>query len=63
VLTINDEDFFEEATIAILRNAKQYIKDEEILCSFRNYCHALAITILDNVEMGKSASYNLAQKT
>ena len=49
VLATNGEDFFEEASMAYLRNAKQYIKDEEILCSFRNYCHALAITILGNV--------------
>ena len=59
---MNDEDFFEEASMACLRNAKQYIKDGEILCSFRSYGHALAMTILGNVEMGKSAIYNLCSK-
>ncbi|MCJ7713866.1 hypothetical protein MUO66_05355 [Candidatus Bathyarchaeota archaeon] len=45
-----------------LRNAKQYIKDGEILCSFRSYGHALAMIILCNVEMGKAAIYNLCAK-
>lgn len=45
-----------------LKNAKQYIKDAEILCSFRSYGHALALTILSDVEMGKSAILNLYSK-
>lgn len=52
----------EKTLKASLKNAKQYIKDAEILCSFRSYGHALAFTILGDVEMGKSAIYNLYSK-
>jgi hypothetical protein len=47
---------------ACLTNAKQYIEDAEILCSFRSYGHALAFTILGDVEMGKAAIYYLYSK-
>ena len=56
------KDFFEETSDACLKNAKQYIKDGEILYSFRSYGHALAMAILGNVEIGKTAIYNLYAK-
>jgi len=59
---MNDKDFFEETSDACLKNAKQYIKDGEILYSFRSYDHALAMAILGNVEIGKTAIYNLYAK-
>ena len=59
---MNEEKFFKEVSMACLRNAKQYIKDGEILCSFKSYGHALAMIILCNVEMGKAAIYNLCAK-
>ena len=59
---MNNEDFFDEASIECLKNAKQYIKDGEILYSFRSYGHALAMIILGNIELGKSAIYNLHSK-
>lgn len=56
------KQFLEKTSITCLKNAKQYIKDAEILCSFRSYGHALGLTILSDVEMGKSAIYNLYSK-
>jgi hypothetical protein len=52
----------EKTSKICLKNAKQYFKDAEILCSFRSYGHALGFTILGDVEMGKSAIYNLYSK-
>jgi hypothetical protein len=52
----------EKTSKGCLKNAKQYFKDAEILCSFRSYGHALGFTILGDVKMGKSAIYNLYSK-
>lgn len=45
-----------------LKNATQYIKDAEILCSFKSYGHALALTVLSDVELGKSAIFSVWSK-
>lgn len=59
---MKNRKLIEKTSKISLKNAKQYIKDAEILCSFRSYGHALAFTILGNVEMGKTAIYNLYSK-
>lgn len=45
-----------------MNNAKQYLKDADILYSFKSYGHALALTLLSDVELGKAVIYNLWSK-
>ena len=42
-----------------LTNAKQYIKDAKILYSMKSYGHALALTVLSDIEVGKSVIYHI----
>ena len=51
-----------EASKHCLDNAKQYVKDARILYSTKSYGHALAITILSDIELGKSVIYHLCAK-
>ena len=51
-----------EASKHCLENAKQYVKDARILYSTKSYGHALAITILSDIELGKSVIYHLCAK-
>jgi hypothetical protein len=45
-----------------LKNARQFINDAEILCSFKSYGHALALTVLSDIELGKTAIYAIWSK-
>jgi len=56
------ETTLEKATVLCLKNAKQYIKDAEILHSFKSYKHSLALTVLSDVELGKAVIYHLWSK-
>lgn len=52
----------EKAARLCLRNARQYVKDADILYSFKSYGHALALTVLSDVELGKAVIYHLWSK-
>ena len=45
-----------------MQNAKQYIKDADILFSFKSFRNSLALTILSDVELGKAVIYHLLSK-
>ena len=45
-----------------LNNAKQYVKDAEMLYSTKSYGHALALTVLGDIELGKAVIYHLCSK-
>ncbi len=45
-----------------MKNAKQYINDAELLYTFKSYGHALALTILSDIEIGKAVVYHLWAK-
>jgi AbiV family abortive infection protein len=45
-----------------LDNAKQYIQDAQLLYSSKSYGHALALTVLSDIELGKSVIYHLCAK-
>lgn len=51
-----------EASKYCLDNAKQYVKDARILYSTKSYGHALALTVLSDIELGKSVIYHLCAK-
>ncbi|MBT8172410.1 AbiV family abortive infection protein [Candidatus Bathyarchaeota archaeon] len=50
------------ASKCCLDNAKQYIKDAQLLCSNKSYGHAIALTVLSDVELGKSVIYHISAK-
>jgi len=52
----------EKAARLCLKNARQYIKDACTLYSFMSYGHALALTVLSDVELGKAVIYHLWSK-
>ncbi len=52
----------EKVTKLCLKNAKQYVKDAELLYTFKSYGHALALTILSDIELGKAVVYHLWAK-
>lgn len=45
-----------------LDNAKQYVEDAQLLYSAKSFGHALALTVLSDVEVGKSVIYHLCSK-
>ena len=51
-----------EASKSCLANAKQYVKDAELLFSTNSYGHALALTVLCDIELGKAVIYHLCSK-
>ena len=51
-----------EASKSCLDNAKQYLKDAELLFSTNSYGHALALTVLCDIELGKAVIYHLCYK-
>ena len=52
----------EKAAKLCLKNARQLIKDAEFLYSFKSYGHALGLTVLSDVELGKAVIYHLWSK-
>lgn len=59
---LSEESILEKAASLCLKNAKQYIKDADLLYSFKSYGHALSLTVLSDVELGKTVIYNLWSK-
>ncbi len=57
-----EHELLSEASKFCLDNAKQYVKDARILYSTKSYGHALALTVLSDVELGKSVMYHLCAK-
>ena len=57
-----EQSVLEKAAALCLRNAKQYIKDADLLYSFKSHGHALALTVLANIEIGKCVIYHLWSK-
>ncbi|MGZ4850557.1 MAG: AbiV family abortive infection protein [Candidatus Bathyarchaeia archaeon] len=57
-----EASILEKCALLCLKNAKQYIKDADILFSFKSYQHSLALTILSDVELGKAVVYHLLSK-
>ena len=51
-----------EASKLCLDNAKQYVSDAGLLYSAKSYGHALALTILCDIELGKAVMYHLCSK-
>ena len=51
-----------EASKLCLDNAKQYVSDAGLLFSAKSYGHALALTILSDIELGKAVMYHLCSK-
>ena len=51
-----------DASKACLNNAKQYVKDAKILYSTKSYGHALALTVLGEIELGKAIIYHVWSK-
>ena len=45
-----------------LNNAKQYVKDAQLLYSLKSYGHALALTVLCDIELGKAVIFHLCSK-
>ena len=62
VLPLSEKNILDKASSLCLKNAKQHIKDAELLYSFKSYGHALALTVLSDVEIGKTAIFNLWSK-
>ena len=62
VNSLNEDSILEKAERLCLKNAKQYINDADILYSVKSYGHALALTVLSDVELGKAVIYNLWRK-
>lgn len=59
VSKLTESSVLEKAARLCLKNARQYIKDADMLCSFKSYGHALALTVLSDVELGKAVIYHL----
>lgn len=59
---MTNSDMFAEASKECLWNAKQYVEDSRILYSTKSYGHALALTVLGEVELGKAVIYHLWSK-
>jgi AbiV family abortive infection protein len=59
---LTEVGILEKGVLLCLQNAKQYIKDADILFSFKSYRHSLALTILSDVELGKAVIYHLLSK-
>jgi AbiV family abortive infection protein len=59
---LKESGILEKGSFLHLKNAKQYIKDADLLFSFKSYRHALALTILSDVELGKAVVYHLLLK-
>ncbi len=57
-----ESSVLEKAALLCLKNARQYIKDADLLYSFKSYGHALALTVLSEVELGKAVIYHLWSK-
>ena len=57
-----NDGILEKAAVLCMKNAKQYDKDAEILHKFNSNQHALALTILSDVELGKAVIYHLWSK-
>lgn len=62
VNSLNEDSILGKAEKLCLKNAKQYIKDADMLYSVKSYGHALALTVLSDVELGKAVIYNLWHK-
>jgi AbiV family abortive infection protein len=59
VSDMNDMIFCEKATQACLSNSKRYVKDADLLYSFNSYAHCLALTLVSDIELGKTAISHL----
>ena len=57
-----EQEPLSKASKCCLDNAKQYVKDARILYSTKSYGHALALTVLSDVELGKSVIYHICSK-
>ena len=57
-----EHELLSKAAKSCLENAKQYIKDARILYSTKSYGHTLALTVLSDIELGKSVMYHLCSK-
>jgi len=57
-----EQEQLAKASTLCLNNAKQYVKDAELLFSTESFGHALALTILGDIELGKSVIYHLCSK-
>ena len=55
-------NLFSKASKLCLNNSKQYVKDARILYSTKSYGHALALTVLSDIELGKAVIYHLCSK-
>ena len=51
-----------KASKLCLDNAKQYVTDARLLYSTKSYGHALALTILSDIELGKAVMYHLCSE-
>lgn len=54
---MDESGLLEKVTRLCLNNAKQYLRDAEFLYSSQSYGHALALTVLSDIEVGKSVIY------
>jgi AbiV family abortive infection protein len=59
---MNESKLFSKASKLCLDNAKQYIQDAKLLSSSKSYGHALALTVLCDIELGKAVIYHLCTK-
>ena len=57
-----EHELLSKASKSCLENAKKYIKDARILYSTKSYGHTLALTVLSDIELGKSVMYYLCSK-
>jgi hypothetical protein len=62
VSELAEVSILEKGVLLCLQNAKQYIKDADILFSFKSYRHAIALAILSDVELGKAVIYHLLSR-
>jgi hypothetical protein len=59
---MNEKVIISKASGLCLKNAKQYIQDAKLLFSSNSYGHALALTVLGDIELGKAVIYHLCAK-
>jgi AbiV family abortive infection protein len=57
-----DPDKLSKVSKSCFNNAKQYVKDAQLLYSLKSYGHALALTVLCDIELGKAVIYHLCSK-
>ena len=57
-----ESSLLEKAVNLCLGNAKQYLRDADLLHSFKSYRQSLALTAMSGVELGKAVIYPLRSK-